>query len=315
MLTVIGGHAELAIEQTPPDDSRYQDLLEIQTAARRSANLTRQLLAFARKQTVSPKVLDVNETLAAMLKMLQRLIGEDIDLAWLPGHDLWPVKIDPSQIDQLLANLAVNARDAIAGVGKVTIETANRRLDQEYCATHPEAVPGEYVELAVSDSGCGMDGEVMAHLFEPFFTTKKEGEGTGLGLATVYGIVKQNRGTINVYSEPGKGTTFRIYLPRHDEPTDLGQDKPQPAAASGGSETLLIVEDDPAILQLASLSGGGDPVGGGLRRGHRPVDHRRDHAGDERQATGHAPARNPAGPEMSVHVRLYRRRHCPAGRA
>jgi len=198
MLTVISGHAELAIERTPRDDPRYLDLQEIQNAARRSANLTRQLLAFARKQTVSPVVLDINDTLAAMLKMLQRLIGEDIDLVWLPGHELWRVKIDPSQIDQLLANLAVNARDAIAGVGKVTIETANQRLDQEYCAAHPDIAPGEYVELAVSDTGCGMAEEVKEHLFEPFFTTKKEGEGTGLGLATVYGIIKQNRGAINL---------------------------------------------------------------------------------------------------------------------
>ncbi len=250
MLTVIGGHAELAIEQTQPEDPRYQDLLEIQNAARRSANLTRQLLAFARKQTVSPVVLDINDTLTTMLKMLQRLIGEDIDLAWEPGHELWRVKIDPSQIDQLLANLAVNARDAIAGVGKLTIETANRNLDQEYCAVHPDVAPGDYVELAVSDTGCGMDGEVLAHLFEPFFTTKQEGEGTGLGLATVYGIVKQNRGAINVYSEPGQGTTFRIYLPRHAEPAEPVLEKAPLAATPGGSETVLIVEDDPTIMLL-----------------------------------------------------------------
>ncbi|NTV13674.1 MAG: PAS domain S-box protein [Desulfobulbaceae bacterium] len=250
MLTVIGGHTELALLQTSPDDPRYASLQEIESATQRSANLTRQLLAFARKQTVSPKVLDLNETLGAMLKMLQRLIGENIDLAWLPGRDLWPVKIDPSQIDQLLANLAVNARDAIAGVGKVTIETANHHLDAEYCLGHPDITPGDYVELAVSDSGSGIDGEVMTHLFEPFFTTKREGEGTGLGLATVYGIIKQNQGAINVYSEAGKGTTFRIYLPRHEEANGLTPAITMFNPAPGGSETVLIVEDDPAILDL-----------------------------------------------------------------
>ena len=147
--------------------------------------------------------------------MLQRLIGEDIDLAWQPEADLWPVKVDPSQIDQILANLCVNARDAIAGVGKITIETGNSTFDEDYCADHAGSVPGEYVRLAVSDDGCGMDKETLAHIFEPFFTTKGVGEGTGLGLATVYGIVKQNNGFIDVYSEPGQGTTFTIYLPRH----------------------------------------------------------------------------------------------------
>ena len=186
----------------------------IEKSALRSADLIRQLLAFARKQTVAPKVLDLNDTVAGMLKMLQRLIGEDIDLAWIPGASLWPVKIDPSQIDQLLANLCVNARDAISGVGKVTIETENTVFDEAYCAVHPGFIPGEYVMLAVSDDGCGMNKEVLDHLFEPFFTTKEVGKGTGLGLATVYGIVKQNEGFINVYSEPGKGSTFKIYLPR-----------------------------------------------------------------------------------------------------
>ncbi len=173
------------------------------------------MLAFARKQTIAPKVLDLNETVEGMLKMLRRLIGEDIDLAWLPGKDLWPVKMDPSQIDQILANLCVNARDAIADVGKITIETGIVTFDEAYCADHAGFVPGEYVLLAVSDDGCGMDKETMDKMFEPFFTTKEVGKGTGLGLATVYGIVKQNNGFINVYSEPGKGTTFKIYLPRH----------------------------------------------------------------------------------------------------
>jgi len=251
MLTVIGGHTELALALTAPDDPRFHSLQEIQGATSRSTNLTRQLLAFARKQTVSPKVLDLNETLGSMLKMLQRLIGENIDLTWSPGRQLWPVKIDPSQIDQLLANLAINARDAIAGVGKITIETTNRQLDTDYCAVHPDVTPGDYVELVVSDSGAGMSGEVLAHLFEPFYTTKEEGKGTGLGLATVYGIIKQNQGAINVYSEPGRGTTFRIYLPRHTDLSDQPEETVAAAPAPGGTETLLIVEDDPAILDLS----------------------------------------------------------------
>ena len=215
MLGVILGHAEMAMEQVDSAHPLHADLQEIQKAAKRSADLTRQLLAFARKQTIAPKVLDLNETVEGMLKMLRRLIGEDIDLAWLPDNNLWLVKVDPSQMDQILANLCVNARDAITGTGKITIETANIAFDASYCAEHAGFVPGEYVLLAVSDNGCGMDKETQGRIFEPFFTTKGVGEGTGLGLATVYGIVKQNNGFINVYSEPAQGTTFRIYLPRH----------------------------------------------------------------------------------------------------
>jgi two-component system cell cycle sensor histidine kinase/response regulator CckA len=185
-----------------------------------------------------------------MLKMLRRLIGEDIDLAWLPGHDLGPVKIDPSQIDQILANLAVNARDAIAGAGKVTIETDNVTFDEAYCANHPGSVPGRYVLVAVSDDGMGMSKEVLRHLFEPFFTTKEVGKGTGLGLSTIYGIVKQNEGYIDVYSEPGRGTTFKIYLPRFGaEPAEVPRES-KPEFPKGGTETVLIVEDDAAILQI-----------------------------------------------------------------
>ena len=249
MLGVILGHVELALEVVDSANPVFTDLREIQKAGRRSAELTNQLLAFARKQTVAPKVLDLNQTLAGMLKMLQRLIGEDIDLAWLPDTSLWSVKADPSQIDQILANLCVNARDAIADTGKVTIETGNKVFDEDYCASHAGYVPGDYVRLAVSDDGCGMDKETQAHLFEPFFTTKPVGQGTGLGLATVYGIVKQNNGILNEYSEPGHGTTFRIYLPRHaDEAVavEAGQEK----SATRGSETILVVEDEPAILAL-----------------------------------------------------------------
>ncbi len=254
MLAVISGHADLALERTAPDSPLRADLLEIQNAAGRSADLTRQLLAFARKQTIAPKVLDLNDTIAGMLKMLRRLIGEDIDLLWKPADSLWPVRMDPVQIDQILANLVVNARDAISGVGKITIETGRATFDEGYCETHADFIPGEYVLLAVSDNGCGMDKVTLAQLFDPFFTTKPLGRGTGLGLATVYGIVKQNQGFINVYSEPGQGTSFKIYLPRYaaSEPASA-RSMPAPAAVSTGTETVLLVEDEEALLKLGKL--------------------------------------------------------------
>lgn len=251
MLGVILGHTEMALDHMASSDPLHADLKEIQIAAKRSADLTRQLLAFARKQVVSPKVVDMNDTVAGMLKMLQRLIGEDIDLAWLPGFNLWPVKIDPSQIDQILANLCVNARDAIAGVGKITIETGNIKFDAAYCADNAGYVPGEYILLAVSDDGCGMGKEILDKLYEPFFTTKKAGKGTGLGLATVFGIVKQNDGFINVYSEPDRGTTFKIYLPRHIGKSKYTQETEGQEPVMRGKETVLIVEDEPAILNLS----------------------------------------------------------------
>ncbi len=253
MLTVILGHVELAMALVDPAQALSNDLQEIRKAAQRSTDLTRQLLAFARRQTILPKVLDMNEAVAGMLKMLQRMIGEDIDLLWMPGADLWSIEIDPAQIDQILANLCVNARDAIDGVGKVTIETENIALDAAYCADHAEATPGEYVLLGVSDDGCGMSKEIMDRIFEPFFTTKSAGQGTGLGLATVYGIVKQNNGLINVYSEPGKGTTFRIYLPRHAAQVAERPAAVAPATPQGGHETVLLVEDDAAVLGLGRV--------------------------------------------------------------
>ncbi|WP_205743376.1 PAS domain-containing protein [Geobacter sp. FeAm09] len=216
LLTVILGYTQMGITELGPAHPLQANLEEIRKAAQKSADLTQQLLAFARKQTIAPKVLNVNEAVENTLKMLRRLIGEDINLAWKPAAGLWPVRVDPSQIDQILANLCVNARDAIADVGRITIETGNRFFDREYCATHVGFIPGEYVALAVSDDGCGMDKETLTHIFEPFFTTKGGGQGTGLGLATVYGIVRQNNGFITIYSEPGHGTTLRIYLPRHE---------------------------------------------------------------------------------------------------
>lgn len=251
MLNVIIGHAEMAMERIDPSTQLHDHLHEIRRASYRSADLVRQLLAFARRQMARPRLLDLNETIGNMLKMLGRLIGEDIRLIWVPGPGLWHVRIDPSQVDQILANLAVNARDAIAGVGTITIETSNAVLDDSYCANYVGFTPGEYVLVTVSDTGAGMDKELLEHIFEPFFTTKDIGRGTGLGLATVYGIIKQNDGFINVYSEPLKGATFRIYLPRFKaEAEDLQQETAQVQESLRGEETILLVEDDLALLVL-----------------------------------------------------------------
>ena len=251
MLSVISGFAELALEKVAPGDPLHADLKQILEAAKRSSEITRQLVAFARKQTIAPKVLDLNDTVEGMLKMLRRLIGEDIDLAWMPDAGLWPVKMDPAQIDQILANLCVNARDAISAAGKITIETGNATLDETYCADHAGFIPGEFALLAVSDDGCGMEEELQAKIFEPFFTTKELGKGTGLGLATVYGIVKQNSGFINVYSEPGKGTTFKIYLPRHAAEAKETATACIEQIPAGRGETVLLVEDEPTIIMIA----------------------------------------------------------------
>jgi PAS domain S-box-containing protein len=250
MLGVIGGYTELALDRIDSTHPLYADLQEIRKASARSADLTRQLLAFARKQTISPKVLDLNDNVEGMLKMLRRLIGEDIHFAWQPGTNLWPVKMDPIQINQILANLCVNARDAIEGVGKVTIETGNIVLDEAYCAGHAEFVPGEYVMLAISDDGNGMGKKTLENIFEPFFTTKELGRGTGLGLSTVYGIVKQNQGFINVYSEPGTGTTFKVYLPRHEGKNEARPEKAKEKPAPGNGETILLVEDERSVLDV-----------------------------------------------------------------
>jgi len=250
-LTVILGYAQMSMEGRDRTDPIYENLQQVMNAGNQSVSIVRQLLAFARKQIISPEVLDLNETLEDMLKMLRRLIGEDIDLTWEPGSNLWPVKMDPSQVDQILANLCVNARDAITGVGKVTIETENVVLDENYCADRAGFIPGDYVMLGVSDNGCGMDRETLANAFEPFFTTKEVGKGTGLGLSTVYGIVRQNHGFVNIYSEPGKGTTFKIYLPRHSEKAG---EKPEAVPTEipwGRGETILVVEDDDPLLRLA----------------------------------------------------------------
>ncbi|MDM7996239.1 MAG: PAS domain S-box protein [Acidobacteriota bacterium] len=253
MLSVILGHTQLSLDAVNASHPLYMHLQEINQAALRSAELTRQLLAFARKQTIAPKVLDLNDTISGLLSMLRRLLGEDIDLAWMPGAHLWPIRIDPAQVNQVLTNLAVNARDSIDKTGRITIETENMTLDADYCAGHQGFIPGDFVVVSVSDNGCGMEKETLGHLFEPFFTTKKVGEGTGLGLATVYGIVKQNAGFINVYSEPGKGSTFRIYLPRYEQDLKPGKETIRSDTPQGGAETIMLVEDEAAVQKLAKI--------------------------------------------------------------
>jgi len=251
MLQVILGNTDFALHDLPSDHPKYELLVEIRKAAHRSAQLTNQLLAFARKQAAAPRVIHVNESVVASLSLLGRLIGEDIELIWQPGDNLWPIRMDPSQLDQILANLVVNARDAIRATGKITIKTANVSFDETHASTHPDSAAGDYVLLTVTDTGIGMDAEMLAHIFEPFFTTKEVGQGTGLGLATVFGIVKQNRGLIQVSSEPGVGSTFRIWLPKSGAATE---ESPTEAAGpqAGGPEVLLLVEDEEQVLSLAN---------------------------------------------------------------
>ena len=250
LLGVILGYTDLAMEQADPSIPLRDQLEEIQKAAERSAALTRQLLGFARKQTIVPRVLDLNETVAGMLDMLGRLIGTSIELVWKPGADLGLVKMDPSQIDQILVNLCVNSRDAIADVGQITLATNATVLDASACEGHEGAVPGDYVQLVVSDNGCGMDAEMLTHIFEPFYTTKDLSQGAGLGLPTVYGIVRQNKGLVDVVSEPGQGTSIRISLPRNaakSRPVSADPDEMQFALVQ---ETILLVEDESTLLNM-----------------------------------------------------------------
>ncbi|MDB4917134.1 MAG: sensor hybrid histidine kinase [Gemmatimonadetes bacterium] len=250
MLAVILGYIELALVDLPADHPLQDDLQEAQSAARRSADLTRQLLAFARRQSIAPSVQRLDETVSSLLKMLHRLIGEDIHLAWQPQESTWLVNVDSSQVDQVLTNLTVNARDAVDGVGQVTIRTANIVADAAFVRRHPDAMVGEYVMLAVTDTGHGMDEETLAHIFEPFFTTKAPGQGTGLGLAMVYGIARQNNGFVAVESTRETGTTVAIYFPRHAEVLTERAPGESPLRVLGGVETLLVVEDEPQVLQL-----------------------------------------------------------------
>ncbi len=251
MLSIIGGNTELILKGIASDSPFIHNLEEIHKAFLRSVDLTRQLLTFARKQRVMPRVVDLNESINSSLSLLRRLIGEDVELTWRPGSEIWPVRVDPSQIDQILANLCTNARDSFGDVcGQISIETHNITLEEDYCRIRRECAPGDYLCVAVGDNGCGIAEEIREKLFEPFFTTKEVGKGTGLGLATVYGIMRQNNGFVSVYSEPGTGSTFRLYFPRH-----RGELDPLPVPVSvghdyHGKETVLLVEDETAILEL-----------------------------------------------------------------
>ena len=249
LLTIITGYSQLLLENLATGDRLRGYAEAISTAGDRAAGLTRQLLAFSRQQVLAPRVLDLNVVVGNVSKMLRRLIGEDIDLVTVEGHGLGRVKADPGQLEQVIMNLAVNARDAMPNGGKLTIETANVELDEEYSRRHYPMTPGSCVMLAISDTGCGMDAETQAHIFEPFFTTKETGKGTGLGLATVYGIVKQSGGYVWVYSEVEQGTTFKIYLPLVEEALEAAEVKA--VAAAGGSETVLLVEDEGEVRSLA----------------------------------------------------------------
>jgi signal transduction histidine kinase/ActR/RegA family two-component response regulator len=250
LLTVINGQTDLSLRRLKEDDPLYRKLEAIKEAGERAASLTRQLLAFSRKQILQPKVLDLNQVIFETNKMLQRLLGEDIDLLIGLAPDLGKVKADPNQIVQVLMNLSVNARDAMPKGGKLTIETDNIYIDEEYTRRHISVRPGQYVVLAVSDTGCGMGAETQARIFEPFFTTKEVGKGTGLGLATVYGIVKQSGGNVWVYSEVGKGTSFKIYLPCVSGSAERLKVETKDNKLQTGTETVLLVEDEDMVRNM-----------------------------------------------------------------
>ncbi len=251
VLSVILSYAEMIMSDLKPEEPLRADVREISRAALRATDLTRQLLAFSRQQVLEAKVLNLSQELAGMQKMLGRLLGADIELTTLAANDLWNVKADPGQVEQIVMNLAVNARDAMPRGGKLTLETVNVELDDEYASTHHGVTAGSYVMVAVSDTGIGMDAATHARIFEPFFTTKEQGKGTGLGLATVFGIVKQSGGHIWVYSEPGKGTTFRVFFPRVSGAAQVRPSERPLAEPTRGSETILLVEDDDQLRAVA----------------------------------------------------------------
>jgi len=248
MLTVILCCVSAVLDEIDEEYPFYSELDEIRKAALRSSDLTRQLLAFSRKKSIEPSRVDLNEKVSGILKLIQRLIGENIELIWEPAPELWAIEMDPSQVDQIVANLCINARDAIKGSGVIRLTSGNRVLDSEFCELHPGAVPGEYVRFSVADTGCGMDAETLSHIFEPFFSTKEVGKGTGLGLPIVHGAVAQSHGFIDVRSERGEGTDFAIYWPRYQGKSHEALRAAAMAPAWSGL-TVLLVEDDPAVLR------------------------------------------------------------------
>ena len=262
LLMVIKGHTELLLNSLPPGENYSRKIEQIERAADRASGLTRQLLAFSRLQVLQPHVMNLNDVVGDMGRLLPRLIGEDIELVIRASEDLGSIRVDASQMEQVIMNLAVNARDAMPEGGRLIIETSNVDLDGTYNAKHSIVREGQYVLLAVSDTGTGMDAETQSHIFEPFFTTKAQGKGTGLGLATVYGVVKQSGGFIWVYSELGRGTTFKIYLPRVDQPVDRLIPSPSRSEAPRGTETILLTEDERDVREVARefLESGGYTV-------------------------------------------------------
>jgi len=252
LLSVVLGYSGTIASDLPPDHPLQADVEEIRRAGERAAELTRQLLAFGRRQVLEPRVLDLNEVVVRVDRMIRRTIGDDIELVTMPGDPLWQVKVDPGQIEQVILNLVINARDAMPGGGTLTIETHNIAFDQDYADAHVGASAGPHVVLAVSDTGIGIPKDVQPRIFEPFFTTKEVGKGTGLGLATVFGIIKQSGGHIWFYSEVGRGTTFKLCFPRSTEPLATPDARPGPiVSAPRGHATILLVEDDPQLRAMA----------------------------------------------------------------
>jgi PAS domain S-box-containing protein len=252
LLTIILGYSQILADGLPAGSKLADSTAQIKSAGERAAGITRQLLAFSRKQVLSPRVINLNDIVLNLDSLLRRLIGEDIEVLTVPANDVGMVKADPGQIEQVIMNLALNSRDAMPEGGKLTLETSNATLDETYAREHQPVEPGQYVMLAVSDTGHGMAEETIGRIFEPFYTTKEVGKGTGLGLSMVYGIVKQSGGYIWVYSEPEQGTTFKIYLPRVDQPADQASTEKSPIRVSRGTETILLVEDDPQLRELSS---------------------------------------------------------------
>jgi nitrogen-specific signal transduction histidine kinase/ActR/RegA family two-component response regulator len=254
LLTIIKGYTELALNRPRISVELRADVERIEDASERAGTLVRQLLAFSRRQVLQPKLIDLNSIVLGLDKLLRRLMDEDIQMTTIPGNDIGTIKADPAQVEQVIMNLVVNARDAMPNGGRLTVETANVDLDAAYATDHATVKPGSYVMLAVSDSGTGMSPETVAHIFEPFYTTKESGRGTGLGLSTVYGIVKQSGGYIWVYSEPGLGSSFKVYLPRVEQAPEALPVVKTTSGQEKGTETVLLVEDQPQVRELVRMA-------------------------------------------------------------